>query len=248
MKMTGAESFVTHNFSKHDSTFNSCLHLIVYAYTLVEESKVYSRKEIQGLASTIRDKKSNVVELEDFLRNDLVKNFIEPHRSLFGLDYFIFVSGAEEFFRNIKVGILDIKVTSPLWNGDTYFIFECKRLNKTILNKYVTEGVTRFIKNLKYYPKNQNSIAGMISFLESKESKNRISSKDAYSEIKKVLFKYKKEILINGNLLKYKLVCERYKIIEDFENTFLSRHNRDSSAIPVEIYHIVLDYNHLIYN
>jgi predicted nucleic-acid-binding protein len=76
--MNGVESFVSHNFSEHDSTFYSCLHLIVYGYSLLEQSKKYSRKNIRKLTSTIRRKETNKVELEDFLRNDLVENYIEP--------------------------------------------------------------------------------------------------------------------------------------------------------------------------
>jgi hypothetical protein len=244
--MNGVESFVSHNFSEHDSTFNSCLHLIVYGYSLLEQSKKYSRKDILELTSTIRGKETNKVELEDFLRNDLVQNYIEPNRSLFGLNNFLFISGAEEYSDNIKIGILDIKVTSPLWNGNTYFIFECKRLNKSILDNYVVEGVSRFIKEGKYYPKFQNSVAGMISFLEHVDIKHEIKSNDAFSTIEGVLHKYHDEIKLTGNLLQYKLECKSYKYIEEYQYIFRSSHSRAQNVLPINIYHVVLDYNHLI--
>lgn len=244
--MNGVESFVSHNFSEHDSTFNSCLHLIVYGYSLLEKSKKYSRKDILELTSTIRGKETSKVELEDFLRNDLVENYITPYRDLFGLRYYEFHSGVEEFNENIKIGVLDIKVTSPLWNGKTYFIFECKRLNNEILNDYVTDGVSRFIKEGKYYPKFQNSVAGMISFLEYVDSKHEIKSNDAFLKIESVLQKYHNEIKLTGNLLQYKLDCKAYKYIQEFQYIFKSTHARTQSALPIDIYHLVLDYNHLI--
>lgn len=244
--MNGVESFVSHNFSEHDSTFNSCLHLIVYGYSLLEQSKKYSRKDILELTSTIRGKKTNKVELEDFLRNDLVENYIEPNRSLFGLNNLLFISGAEEFSDNVKIGILDIKVASPLWNGNTYFIFECKRLNKTILDNYVTEGVSRFIKEGKYYPKFQNSVAGMISFLEYVDIKHEIKSSDAFSTIEGVLQKYHEEIKLTSNFIQYKLDSKAYKYIEEFQYVFKSVHSRTANSLPINIFHIVLDYNHIV--
>jgi hypothetical protein len=246
--MNGVESFVSHNFSEHDSTFNSCLHLIVYGYSLLEQGRKYSRKDILELTSTIRGKKTNKVELEDFLRNDLIENYIEPNRYLFGLNNLLFISGAEEFSDNIKTGILDIKVTSPLWNGNTYFIFECKRLNKTILDNYVTEGVSRFIKEGKYYPKFQNSVAGMISFLEYVDIKHEIKSDEAFSAIGGVLQKYHDEINLTGSLLQYKLECKSNKYIEEYQFIFKSTHSRAQNVLPINIYHIVLDYNHVIFD
>jgi hypothetical protein len=244
--MNGVESFVSQNFSEHDSTFNSCLHLIIYGYSLLEQSKKYSRKDILELTSTIRGKETNKVELEDFLRNDLVENYIEPNRCLFGLNNHLFISGAEEFLDNVKTGILDIKVTSPLWNGNTYFIFECKRLNKTILDNYITEGVSRFIKEGKYYPKFQNSVAGMISFLEHVDIKHEIKCNDAFYSISNVLQKYQDATKISENLLQYKLDCKTYKYIDEFQYVFKSIHLRGMLSIPINIFHIVLDYNYLV--
>jgi hypothetical protein len=244
--MNGVESFVSHNFSEHDSTFNSCLHLIIYGYSLLEQCKKYSRKDIKELTSSIRNKETKKVELEDFLRNDLVENFIEPNRALFGLNNFLFISGAEEFSDNIKTGILDIKVVSPLWNGNTYFIFECKRLNKTILDNYVVEGVSRFTKGGKYYPKFQNSVAGMISFLEHVDVKHEIKSSDSFAALGGALQKYHDEIKLMGNLYHYKLECKSHKYIGKYRYIFKSTHERMQKGLPIHIYHLVLDYNHLV--
>jgi len=243
--MSGVEGFVSQNFGEHDSSFYSCLHLIVYSYSLLEKSKRYSRIDIRNLATSIRGKTDKNVELEDFLRNDLVKNYIEPNRQLFGLDNYLFQSGAEEFSNNIKTGILDIKVCSPLFNGNTYYIFECKRLNKSIIDKYVKEGICRFIKG-QYYPNSENSVSGMISFLESVDTKNAITSESAFHAIESVLLKYKNETQFGGCLYQCQLDCCKYKYVDDFKYAFQSKHLRSSSSLPIDIFHIILDYNHLI--
>ena len=70
--MTGADNFISHNFSEYASTFNSCLNLIIYGYLKLLDGNTYSRKEILAVANSIRRKKTKRIELEDFLRNDLV--------------------------------------------------------------------------------------------------------------------------------------------------------------------------------
>lgn len=243
--MKGVEEFVTNNFGEHDSTFNQCLNLIVYGYNSLEKSETYSRKDILQVASTVRGKTAKKVELEDYLRNDLITKYIEPNRKLFGLDYWQFHSGLEEFSQNIKTGILDIKVTSPLFSGSTYFVFECKRLNNTIIDNYVTEGVQRFVDG-QYYPESETHIAGMISFLEASDSKNTINYTSSFSVIDAVLKKHRKKIKLKNNLTKVKMVCADYEFVSNFEYTFLSVHTRGKKVKPIEIYHLVLNYNHLV--
>jgi len=243
--MNGADNFVSHNFSEYSSTFNSCLNLIIYSYLSLHKNKTYSRREILTATNSIRRKKTKKIELEDFLRNDLVVQYIEPNKKLFGLDYYLFQSGAEEFSNNIKVGILDIKVCSPLLNGNTYFVFECKRLNKGLIDKYVKEGISRFIKE-QYYPNSGNYIAGMIAFLESITIEEKINCSDSYKEIDTILYKYKSEIKLNGSLAKYKLSCDEFNYIENYDYVFVSSHNRIQNPIAIELYHIILDYNDLI--
>lgn len=243
--MKGVEEFLTNNFGEHDSTFNQCLNLIVYGYSLLEKQEKYSRSSILNITTTLRGKAAKKVELEDYLRNDLVQKYIEPNRKLFGLDYWQFHSGAEEFIQNIKTGILDIKVTSPLFTGSTYFIFECKRLNKIIMDNYVTEGVQRFVDN-QYYPESETSIAGMISFLEASDSKNAITNVSSFSVIDTALTKHKKKVKLKSNLSRVKLVCIDYEYVGTFEYVFVSTHGRGTEAKPIEIYHLILDYNHLV--
>ncbi len=243
--MTGADNFIANNFSQNDTAFNNCLHLIVYSYLKILESKIYSRKEILKLTSMVRKKKTKQIELEDFLRNDLVSNFIEPNRKLFGLDYYIFQSGAEEFLNNIKIGVLDIKVCSPLLNGNTYFVFECKRLNKRITDNYIKDGLVRFVEE-KYYPDSDNIMAGMISFLESTKISERILKTNSFAIMDGILKKYEKEVMLKDKLRRHRLVCNKYRLIHNFKYIYLSCHSRVKNPSPIHIFHIVLDYNDII--
>ena len=243
--MVGVDSFVANNFNEYDSKFYSCINAIVYGYKLLEKEQKYSRQEIKDIASLMRGKKAKSVELEDFLRNDLVTKYIEPYRSFFDLKYYQFQSGVEEFSNNIKTGILDIKVCSPLLNGDTYFIFECKRLNKKIADNYITKGVNRFVKE-QYYPQTSTPVAGMISFLESVDVKNQIIIDSSFDVIDSLIEKHIKEINRINKLTRYQLNCTKFKEVEQFEYVYMSVHQREIRKSPILIAHIVLDYNHLI--
>jgi hypothetical protein len=243
--MNGVERFIKQNFDEHNTNFIACIQLIIYSYSLLEKNAKYSREKVLNLTTSVRGKEAKKIELEDFLRNDLVKKYIEPNRKLFGLSNYLFILGAEEDFMNIKIGILDIKVCSPLFNGNTYFIFECKRLNKTIIDKYVKEGIVRFVQE-QYYRASSNSLAGMIAFLESEDISKKINGETSFVELALILLKYKNEIKLIGKLQKYKLICNNYKYVKDFQHIFVSTHNRIHNPEPIEIFHIVLDYNQII--
>lgn len=243
--MRGTEEFAANNFRVRDPIFDSCIHLIVYGYSLLEKNTTYSRQHISNVTSKVRGKQTKKIELEDYLRNDLVTRYIEPNRKLFGLDYYLFQSGVEEFLENIKTGILDIKVCSPLYNGTLYYIFECKRLNKSILDNYVKEGVLRFTE-VQYYPEIESTVAGMISFLESVSTETKIKCGSSFKEIDSILKKYTKETMLRSNLSKVKLVCTNFDKVENFKYVFMSVHNRVKKTEPIKLYHIVLDYNDLI--
>lgn len=243
--MIGVDDFVAHNLGKHDSTFDSCLHLIVYAYSLIDNSKPYSRKEILDITSEVRGREANRIELEDYLRNDLITKYINPHLSLFNLKWFYFQSGAEEFERNIRKGILDIKVSSPTLDGTVYYIFECKRMNKGIADNYVKEGVKRFIE-AQYYPESDITSAGLISFLEAETKANRIECSLSFKIYEDLLGKYSDDIQIKKPLRKYKLACDFSSFVENFEHVYVSSHGREKGKNDIDLYHIILDYNSLI--
>lgn len=243
--MNGAEQFILNNFDSDTPIFSSCLNLIVYSYNSLSKVKKYSRNEILATTENIRQKAAKNIELEDYLRNDLVENYISPNRHLFGLDFYIFQSGAEEFTQNIKTGVLDIKVCSPLWDGDIYYIFECKRLNKKLLSKYIDEGVLRFTNN-QYYSESDTNIGGMIAFLEASSNDDIIPLSSAYDTISNLLTKHKSKIALSSELLKHNLSCLGHDEIESFEYVYKSTHDVSDATEHFQLFHIALNYNDII--
>lgn len=243
--MKGAQNFVDKNFRDDTSIFESCVHAIVYGYLVLSRKKTYSRSHIVKETTRVRGKKARIVELEDYLRNDLVSNFIEPNLTLFHLQNYLFIAGAEESLKNIKTGILDIKICSPRFTGSVYYIFECKRLNKEILNGYLDEGIHRFVNN-KYYPATFNPLGGMISFLESSTDKNRIDINSSFAELNAAIKKKKRKLRVRKDLSKYPLKCESPKGVSDFQYVYCTTHTRTKNNTLIDLYHIVLDYNKLV--
>lgn len=243
--MSGVEDFIKNNVFDFQSKFNSCLQLVVYSYFLLAKSKKYSRQEILQTTAKVRGQRAKKLELEDFLRHELVTKYIEPNRHRFGLGLYQFHSGVEEFSSNVKTGILDVKVTSPLFNGNTYFIFECKKLNKGIVNQYIEEGILRFVGK-QYYPESEITLAGMISFLESKLPSNEIKIADAFITLKEALQNHSQQICLSKPLANIKLNCPEHDFVDQYQYVFVSTHARTRGMSSIDVYHVVLDYNHLV--
>ena len=153
--------------------------LLGYSYLKLKESKEklkYSRSEILSKHIEFKGKKGakTKLELEDYLRNDLLRNYVEHNKSKFNLDYFHFVPGVDEIKDGVTIGSLDIKVLLPTnhsLHNDDYFIIECKRINKLAKTKnyYIDHGIKRFLSR-RYYPESDTKIAIMlfstVSFLK----------------------------------------------------------------------------------
>jgi hypothetical protein len=154
--------------------FEQTLKLIIYGYTQVKRDKLHVPYLRKSIHQTIKEEqKSHKAhnEIEDYLRNDLVKRYMKPlqHRHKFGLTYFSIQPGSEESKRNVKKGIVDIRIenTSATCLDGTHFIFECKRLNKyqNEQNEYIEHGMCRFITR-QYHAESEMSLCGMIAFIE----------------------------------------------------------------------------------
>nr|BFF38207.1 hypothetical protein BACY1_00120 [Tenacibaculum mesophilum] len=149
--------------------------LLDYSYSELKKEKEknkYSRQEILKKHVEFKGKEGakTKLELEDYLRNDLLKNYININKSKFELDYFYFVPGVDEIKDGVTIGSLDIKVLLPTNNSlsdDEYFAIECKRINKLAKTKnyYIDHGVERFLSR-KYYPETNSKVAIMLSFME----------------------------------------------------------------------------------
>lgn len=246
--MGSAETFVVNNFGSFNYTFKTCLELIIYGYLrLKNEGKKVSRSDLLKEMMSLRNKKEGEkasLDLEDYLRNVLVNDYIEPNRSAFGLESFKFHCGVEELYKNIRTGILDIKVCSSGLDDDVYYIFECKRLNKKIIYNYIHEGVTRFITDKKYYPDADTSFSGMISFLESEDTDKILNVKDVYNELYTYLNKYENEINLLNNIESVHLESD-YIEVSEFPYLYHSNHKRNNKP-NILIYHLILDYNDIV--
>ena len=112
---------------------------------------------------------------EEKIRTHLLENFLDKDevRSDIGLAdcHLRFSAESPENYdpaTNSYVGRTDIKVTSKNWfdNRNDYFIIECKRIDgtATLNNKYIMEGVSRFIGSPPKYSSyhNKNFMLGFI--------------------------------------------------------------------------------------
>jgi hypothetical protein len=243
--MNGASQFIEKNFKSPHPTFDACMNSIVYGFLLLAKEKKYSRKSILTKTESVRGRKAKIIELEDYLRNDLVKNYIEPHLEKFGLQKFLFIPGAEETQDNIKTGVLDIKVCSPLLTGKVYYIFECKRLNKSIIAGYIKEGIQRFIDG-KYYPETMTPVAGIISFLESLDLNNKINIDECFEKLNAAITSQSQQIALVSKLKNHKLDCKDFTDVRDYKYVFSSFHKRKKIDLDIALFHIALDYNELI--
>ncbi|SBV97539.1 hypothetical protein [uncultured Dysgonomonas sp.] len=246
--MVGAETFVENNFGSINYTFKTSLELIIYGYSQLKNSGLkVSRSELLKEMMSIRNKKEGEktsLDLEDYLRNVLVNDYIEPNRVFFGLENFKFHCGVEELYNNIRTGILDIKVCSSGLEDNVYYIFECKRLNKNIIYQYIHEGIVRFTTDQKYYPSSNTSLSGMISFLESEDKNKILNACDVYSILNAHLNKHKEAINLLENLNTINLISDHIEV-SNFNNLYYSNHKRNDKP-NILICHIVLDYNDIV--
>jgi hypothetical protein len=227
-------------FTDTNYYFSQSLKLIVYSYQQLREERLdrpYSRQEV---LQVIREERGRIHvhnEIEDFLRNDMVKNYLRKLRHKFGLTCFSIQAGSEESRRNIKIGVVDIRIEniSATRLDGTGFIFECKRLNKyaRMQEGYLRDGMMRFI-NRQYYPEADMTIAGMIAFVEveaagiADQLKNRIGSSQQLLRTTKA-FSF------------YPLADHSYSEIADFKYSYRSAHRRPD-GVEMVIHHLLLDY------
>jgi hypothetical protein len=231
--------------------FEQSLKLIVFAYEQIKRDKFqkpYSRRSIHN--TTLKERKSSKShnEIEDHLRADMVRGYLKKSRRLFNLGDFSIQSGVEEFKKNVKTGIVDIKfelISANTWDG-TYFIFECKRLNKysNSLKSYIEEGMMRFIGK-RYYPETSMNLAGMIAFVEV----NLEIKPDGYLVIEQVakllqqkIIEYQDALKTQIHLHPYRLTDKKYLEISNFKYSYLSKHIRSEDNREISIHHLLLDY------
>lgn len=236
-------------------SFRQSMKLFVYAYEQIKKDKSahpYSRRSIRETTAEVRGSCQNRNEIEDFLRNDLVNNYLNKLRHLFNLEHFSIQAGAEESKQNVKIGIADIKfvLTSAATMDGTYFIFECKRVNKYAESQdaYIKDGMMRFLSG-RYYPESGMAIAGMIAFVEVD-----IKTKPkGYLPIEQVAALLKKKIDSQESTLKtlykfspFNLTDDKYPEISKFKYSYLSKHLRDKNNRELSLHHLLFDYYEIL--
>lgn len=155
------------------------LGLFCHSYNELKINKLstpYSRKSIHNQIIKIKGEKAKL-ELEDYLRNDLVQSYVNKEKKIFNIENYKFLTGIEETDEFISTGNLDIKVllpTSSFVNEEPYLIFECKRINKLKAKKdyYITGGIERFT-NRQYYPTHNAKVGIMLAFAEMEISSHK---------------------------------------------------------------------------
>ncbi len=149
---------------------------IKFSFHKLKSDKIKQPYNKDAIHQLYKDEKGEKAknQLEDYLRNDLVKNYINEYKSQFNIENLLFLLGIEEINNDtlLATGILDIKVVIPtpyLLTDDPYLIIECKRIsNKESKKKYyIEEGIYRFISKQYYINKNpQSSVGFLLAFME----------------------------------------------------------------------------------
>lgn len=205
-------------------------------------SNPYSRESIHKQIIKIKGKKAKL-ELEDYLRNDLVHSYVNKGKKAFNIENYKFLTGIEETNEFVSTGNLDIKVllpTSSFVNEEPYLIFECKRINKLKAKKdyYITGGIERFT-NRQYYPTHNAKVGIMLAFAEMEKS----SHKEDFNLIIESL----------NNLIKTKAYNVKELVNCDFKyNNIISGANLFDSVFKriddtnIILIHLILDYYEII--
>jgi len=206
----------------------------------------FSRAEILAKHKSKKGKAGSKtkLELEDYLRNDLVQNYLTIYKTKFNLDHLYFIPGADEINDGVTTGSLDIKVIFPnksLLSGEEYLAIECKRINKLLDKKryYIDEGVNRFITR-QYYPEADTKVAWMLSFMECEKDSQKQDPIDIIKDFNNLLQEaYKKNIVDN---IGEKIVDIKIDPTLEVFNSLIKRN--DSTELIV--YHVFLDYYDII--
>jgi hypothetical protein len=215
---------------------------------LKEEKSIdkYSRKAILEKHKKLKGKsgKKTKLELEDYLRNDLVKRYLTIYKDKFDLKYFHFEAGSDEIDAGVTTGNLDIKVIFPteaMLGNEEYLAIECKRINKLLSKKryYIDHGLNRFITR-QYYPETNSKVAWMLSFMEAEKSSQIEHSVDIVNSFNKLLEEDYNDSTIHR--IGEKSISIDIDPTLDVYDSLIKRN--DNSELTV--YHIFLDYYELI--
>lgn len=184
------------------------------------------------------------LELEDFLRNDLVQNYLRIYKTRFNLSHFYFEPGVDEIDEGVSTGSLDIKVIFPnksLTSGEEYLAIECKRINKLLAKKkyYLDDGLKRFITR-QYYPHADNKVAWMLSFMECEKESQRESPTEIINHFNELLRESYRNHVVK-EIGEESIDLDIDPTLQVF-NSIIERNDKTELIV----YHVFLDYYDLI--
>lgn len=242
-------------FEEIDFYFEQSLNLIIYSYIQIKRDKTeqpYSRCSIHKTTLSVRGSSSNHIEIEDYLRNDLINNYLKRLRHKFLLSNFSIQAGSEESQKNVKTGIVDIRfenISATSMDG-TGFIFECKRLNKYAdsLNAYIEDGMMRFVSG-QYYPESGMIVAGMIAFVEvdlKKKPNGYLPVNELAILLQNKISLKKKNLRISHEFTQIRFPPKENREITNFNCIYLSKHCRPENRKQISIYHLLFDYYQIL--
>lgn len=218
--------------------FQSVLKLIIFSYNELVNNNENFTVDTEG------NDINNGMNLENSITNVLVHKYIinnrkenDEFKSLKLLHFDIEPASIDENFKTL--GLVDIKVNNVTLkfkkeaDESFYYCFECKRLRNSNYDKYVKQGILRFIDE-KYLGK--FNYAGMIGYYEEKN----FEIEEIITKINNNLHnKYKKgELKSESNL-------DKYDLNYNFEHCYVSEHDR-LTLEPIKLYHLILDYRNII--
>lgn len=163
---------------------------------------------------------------ENKIKNRLYKDYLNNQeiRNALGLNEYLFKTETafidEDYNENGYSDIEVIDLRGSLASTEAYYIIECKRLDaenshykKSLNNKYLEEGIKRFID--EKYP-THNKVNGMLAFIV-------------------------KKIDINENCKQFSDL-RKYKFIKNFDLSYKSKHETITGK-KIELYHLMLDFS-----
>jgi len=136
---------------------------------------------------------------ENKIRNRLYKDYLKSSnvRTWLGLESYIFHPEVPEIDDNYdesaRTDLIVYNALTYAKDETAYYVIECKRIDgtKTLNDKYVINGINRFIDNR--YPSNK-SVNGMLGFvvksIDIKDNVSRITGLTSYSFIPQFTFAY----------------------------------------------------------
>lgn len=161
---------------------------------------------------------------ENEIRNRLYRDYLKSAKikASLGLENFIFHPETPEIDENYKessrTDIMVYNATSYLKNEKAYYVIECKRIDgtKALNEKYVTNGIKRFIEGKYPSYKNVNAMLGFVV-----KPIDILRNTSTFSEL------------------------TSYEFISRFKYSYISNH-QSVKQDKFTLYHLMLDFSKLI--